>query len=70
MLVYSGTSLQIGRTVPDEIRRQVYRRLAAVLRGENETGQDERLTVDNRAAILEILRDTKPEFAICLSGSG
>ncbi len=43
--------------------KQVYGRIAAVLGGENGSGNFDHLTAEDRTAIDEILRETKPEFS-------
>jgi hypothetical protein len=53
--------------LPDEAKSVVYRRLGEILRGEDRSEPFAELTADDRAAILEILRDTKPDFARSLA---
>ena len=50
--------------LPDVSRDHVYRRMKTILGGEDETGRFAHLTASDRTAILEILRETKPEFAL------
>lgn len=52
--------------LPEVIRNQVYRRIAAVLRGEDGSGSFDHLTAEDRTAIDEILRETRPEFSAAL----
>ncbi len=47
-------------SLPEPVLSQVYRRLWEVLSGEDESDRFAHLTGETRAAILEILRDTKP----------
>lgn len=49
--------------LPDLAKDYVYRRLAAVLGGMETNPAFARLTPSDRQAVLEILRDTKPEFS-------
>jgi hypothetical protein len=46
--------------LPDPARAYVYRRLEEILTGRDQSPAFARLTPDDRRAILEILRDTKP----------
>ena len=46
--------------LPDDIRARIYRRLYDILSGQDETPKFASLSADDRRAILEILRDTKP----------
>lgn len=48
--------------LPDQVRDEVYRRLWEVLRGEDISKPFAHLSSDDRAAILAILRDTKPNL--------
>lgn len=52
--------------LPDPTKQAVYRRLAHVLRGEDQTETYAALAGSDRSAILEILTDTKPDFAAAL----
>ena len=45
--------------LPADTRARIYRGLYEVLSGQNQAKDFERLTADDRLAILEILRDTK-----------
>jgi hypothetical protein len=47
--------------LPAGIREQVYRRLYRILTGKDQSPRFARLSADDRRAILEILRDTKPD---------
>lgn len=47
--------------LPEVSRKQVYRRIAAILRGEDRSGNFDHLSAEDRTVIYEILRDTKPE---------
>ncbi len=49
--------------LPSLVKDYVYRRLGEVLRGEDEREEFDHLSAEDRAAILEILRETKTEFA-------
>jgi hypothetical protein len=49
--------------LPVPAKDYVYRRLGEVLRGEDSSGRFEHLSAEDRGAILEILTDTKPDFA-------
>jgi hypothetical protein len=44
------------------VKEAVYRRMLAILSGNDTHGAYARLTPDDRRAVLEILRDTKPDF--------
>jgi hypothetical protein len=46
--------------MPDQVRERVYRRLYDVLTGRDQSDKFKRLSTDDRRAVLEILRDTKP----------
>ncbi len=48
--------------LPDEVRSEVISRLILILEGRDTAPQYAHLTSDMRREILEILRDTKPEF--------
>jgi hypothetical protein len=48
--------------IPDSARAKVYQRLYEVLSGKDQSPKFTRLTTSDRAAILEILRDTKPNL--------
>jgi hypothetical protein len=52
--------------LPADAQRVFYRRLDAVLRGADDSEDFAHLTSGDRAAILEILAATKPEFAAAL----
>jgi hypothetical protein len=46
--------------MPDQVRERVYRRLYDVLTGRDQSDKFKRLSSDDRRAVLEILRETKP----------
>jgi len=46
--------------MPDQVRERVYRRLYDVLTGRDQSDKFKRLSTDDRRAVLEILRETKP----------
>jgi hypothetical protein len=48
--------------LPDEVRAAIYRRMKAVLSSTAAAPAYAHLSAADRTAILEILRDTKPEF--------
>ena len=48
--------------LPAPVKTQIYRRLSEVLRGTDTRAAFSHLTTADRSAVLEILRDTKPEF--------
>lgn len=48
--------------LPDPVRRYVADRMLEILRGEDTSGDFAHLTAVDRGAILEILRDTKPDL--------
>ena len=48
--------------LPEHARRYVYQRLIAILNGQDTSSTFAHLSADDRQAVLEILRDTKPEF--------
>jgi hypothetical protein len=56
-MLYSSTF----DALPDAVREKVYRRIYDVLSGEDQA-KFARLTADDRQAILEIVRDTKPNL--------
>jgi hypothetical protein len=49
-------------SLPDEAKDQVYRRLFEVLSGHDESDRFAHLKTSDRQAILEILRETKPDL--------
>lgn len=49
--------------LPERVRHQVYRRLHEVLTGQDQSETFAHLSAEDRQAILEILRDTKPALA-------
>ena len=55
-LIYTDTF----DALPDRARDAVYRRLWTILSGRATENRYRRLSVDDRQAIVEILRDTKP----------
>jgi hypothetical protein len=48
--------------MPDDVRAYVYRRLREILTGQDKSKDFAHLTSTDRAAILEILHETKPDF--------
>jgi hypothetical protein len=56
--------------LPAEAKEYVYRRLAEVLEGRDQTGRFIHLTAADRQAVLEILRETRPDFAAWLGRKG
>lgn len=58
-LVYSESFNQM----PAQAKQHVYRRLREVLKGQDKSQDFAHLSDSDRQAILEILRDTKPDFA-------
>jgi len=46
--------------MPDQVRERVYRRLYDVLSGRDQSEKFKKVSADDRRAVLEILRDTKP----------
>jgi hypothetical protein len=48
--------------LPSEVQARIYRRLGQVLTGEDTHPDFAHLSAADRAAILDILRDTKPDF--------
>ena len=56
-LIYSSQF----EALPDTAKRAVYARLWEVLSGSNRDARYARLTLDDRRAIVDILRDTKPD---------
>ena len=46
--------------MPDQVRERVYRRLYEVLSGRDQSEKFKKLSAEDRRAVLEILRDTKP----------
>ena len=65
-LVYS----EAFEGLPTEAKEQVFRRVWEVLAGVDRSGQFDHLSVMDRSAILEILRDTEEDFARWLAESG
>jgi hypothetical protein len=49
--------------LPDFVKARIYRRLDAVLTGQDESGDFTHIDAATRTAIREILTETKPEFA-------
>jgi hypothetical protein len=56
--------------LPTKAKEQVFRRVWEVLSGVDRSGLFEHLSPTDRIAILEILRDTKEDFARWLAQSG
>jgi hypothetical protein len=54
--------------LPTEAKEQVFRRVWEVLSGVDRSEQFDHLSVDDRTAALEILRDTKEGFARWVAG--
>jgi hypothetical protein len=48
--------------MPDMVRERTYQRLYEILTGKDQSEKYARLTADDRRAILEIVRDTKPNL--------
>lgn len=48
--------------LPDVAKKQIYRKLFDVLTGKDSSEKYARLSTQDRRAILEILRDTKPDL--------
>jgi hypothetical protein len=46
--------------MPQQVRERVYRRLYDVLTGRDQSAKFKRLSAEDRRAVLEILRETKP----------
>jgi hypothetical protein len=46
--------------LPSEVRERIYQRLYDILTGKDQEQKFAGLSADDRRAILEILRDTKP----------
>ena len=65
-LVYS----EAFDALADEAKERVFRRVWEVLAGVDRGGQFDHLSVMDRSAILEILRDTREEFAGWLAENG
>jgi hypothetical protein len=58
-LIYSRSF----NSIPKEVKDHVYRRLWEILSGPQGTGRDDpRLSAEDRQAIIEILRETKPDL--------
>ncbi|HWG31000.1 MAG TPA: hypothetical protein VN676_10645, partial [Steroidobacteraceae bacterium] len=55
--------------LPDNMRSHVYQRLAQVLTGADTSSTFASVSAGDRKAILEILKDTKPEFLPYLQGT-
>ncbi len=63
IVVRRPDDLEAFDALPDEAKERVFRRVWEVLAGVDRSGQFDHLSVMDRSAILEILRDTKEEFA-------
>lgn len=50
--------------LPDELKTAIYRRMSDVLTGKEKDSKYARLSPADREAVIEILRDTKPEFKL------
>jgi hypothetical protein len=48
--------------MPDDVKAYVYRRLREILTGQDKSKDYVHLSSADRTAILEILRETKPDF--------
>jgi hypothetical protein len=53
--------------LPEEAKRGFYERLDAVLTGADRSGDYSHLSAEERTAIREILRDTKPDYAASIA---
>lgn len=53
--------------LPEDAKRGFYTRLDSVLTGADESGDYSHLSSDDRRAIREILRDTKPDYAASIA---
>lgn len=58
-LVYS----EAFETLPDLVKAPFYHRVREILEGRDVTGEFDSLTAEDREAVLQILLETKPEFA-------
>jgi hypothetical protein len=56
--------------LPTEAKEQVFRRVWEVLVGVDRSGRFDHLSMNDRAVILEILSDTKADFARWVAGQG
>ena len=65
-LVYSDSF----NALPEAARKYAYRRFREVLTGEDQRPEFAHLSASNRQAILEILIETKPDFAAFITDSG
>jgi len=57
-MIYSNSFTEM----PEKVKAYVYRRLSEVLTGTDQSADFAHLSRSDRTAILEILRDTKPDF--------
>ena len=64
--MHEGIASRSFDALPADAQRVFYRRLDAVLRGADDSEDFAHLTPEDRAAILEILAATKPQFAAAL----
>jgi hypothetical protein len=55
-MVYSETF----DAMPDQVKERVYQRLYDVLTGHDQSEKFKKLSADDRRAVLQILRETKP----------
>ena len=55
--------------LPDATRAHVYRRIVEILAGDDASGDFAHLSQADRSAVLEILAETKSEFAAVLAGT-
>src|SRR5579883_3085154 len=68
-LSYAIYSAQFD-ALPDAVRGRVYRRLYEVLSGQDQSPRFARISAADRRAILEILRDTKPNLPAYFQQTG
>jgi hypothetical protein len=55
-------SSEIFDAMPARARERVYQRLSEILGGQDDSSKYSHLSLEDRRAILEILRETKPDF--------
>ena len=51
------------RALPQEMRNYLWHRLEQILTGQDRSGTYATMALQDRLTVLEILRETKPEFA-------
>ena len=69
LLAVNATSAGAFDALPVRAKDAVYRRMWEILSGQATADRYTRLTLDDRRAVVEILRDTKPDLPAYFQGA-